>query len=102
MVFKIASAGYRSAMTNPIDRWFSAHPRSVGESYAEHFFIACRFALTMLGGSVACLVHALCPALFERTGSRTIKRLYTELVARQPGSEPLAHEEPSWRPEYEI
>lgn len=89
-------------MTSPIDRLFTAHPRSVGESYAEHFLIASRFGLTMLGGGLACFVHALCPALFERTGSGTIKRLYSELIARQPGGERLAHEEPSWRPEYEI
>ena len=89
-------------MTDLIDRWFAAHPRSVGESYAEHFRIAFRFGLAMLSSGFACLVHALCPALFERTGSGTIKRLYAEIVSRQPGNERLAHEEPSWRPEYEI
>ena len=89
-------------MTNLIDRWFAEHPRSVGESYAEHFALAFRFGLTMLAGGLACLVHALLPALFERTGSTAIKRLYAEMVARQPGNERLAHEEPGWRPEYEI
>ena len=89
-------------MTNPIDRWFAEHPRSVGETYHEHFGLAFRFGLAMLAGGLACLVHALFPKLFERTGSGTIKRLYAELISRQPGHERLAHEDPSWRPDYEI
>ena len=89
-------------MTNPIDRWFADHPRSVGETYAEHFRLACRFGLTMLAGGLACFVHALIPKLFERTGSGAIKRLYSELVARQPGHARPAYDEPDWRPEYDI
>ena len=89
-------------MTDLIDRWFAEHPRSVGESYREHFLTALRFALAMLAGGLACLVHALVPALFERTGSRTVKRLYSDMVSRQPGMAPPAYEDPSWRPEYEI
>jgi hypothetical protein len=64
--------------------------------------IASRFGLTMIGGGVVCLIHALFPALFERTGSTAIKRLYSEMVARQPGTPPPAYEDPQWRPEYEI
>jgi hypothetical protein len=89
-------------MSNLIDRWFAEHPRSVGETYAEHFGLAVRFGLSMLAGGLACLVHALFPKLFERTGSTTVKRLYAELAARQPGPDPVAHEEPGWRPEFEI
>lgn len=89
-------------MSTLIQRWFVAHPRDVGESYAEHFRAAARFGLVMLSGSLACLAHALVPALFERTGSRTVKRLYAEMVARQPGMGRAAHEDPRWRPEYEI
>jgi len=94
--------GYAAAMTNPIDRWFAEHPRSVGESYPEHFGVAFRVGLRMLIGSFACFVHALIPALFQRTGSGTIKDLYTEIVSRQPDSVRLAHEDPNWRPDYEI
>lgn len=89
-------------MSNLIHRWFAEHPQSVGETYPEHFGLAFRFGLSMLAGGLACLAHALFPKLFERTGSTTIKRLYAEIVARQPGREPMAHEEPGWRPEYEI
>ena len=89
-------------MTNPILRWFAEHPRSVGESYAQHFRAAARFGVTMVSGGVACLAHALVPALFERTGSRTVKRLYSEMAARQPELLRPAHEDPRWRPEYEI
>lgn len=89
-------------MPSPFHRLFLAHPRSVGESYAEHFGVACRFGLGMLRGGFACLVHALVPALCERTGSSAVKRLYGEMAARQPGTPRPAHEEPHWQVEYEI
>jgi hypothetical protein len=89
-------------MDSSLHRWFVARPQSVGESYAEHFGIASRFGLTMIGGGVVCLIHALVPALFERTGSSAIKRLYSEMVARQPDTPRPAYEDPQWRPEYEI
>jgi len=89
-------------MTSLIQRWFAEHPRSVGESYAEHFRIATRVGLAMVSGGLACFVHALVPALCERTGSRTIKRLYAEIAARQPGMASPPHEDPRWQPEYEI
>ena len=89
-------------MPGPLHRLFAAHPLSVGESYGEHFLVAWRFGVALLSGGLACLVHALVPALCERTGSTTIKRLYGEMVSRQPGAPRPAHEEPHWRPEYEI
>lgn len=89
-------------MTALLHRWFAAHPRSVGETYAEHFVIAARFGTAMVSAGIACLLHALVPAWFERTGSRTVKQLYAEMVARQPDVQRPAHEDPRWRPEYEI
>ena len=89
-------------MANFIHRWFVAHPQSVGETYSEHFGVAFRVGVIMIAGGLAALVHALMPKLFERTGGGVIKRLYGEIVARQPGNERFPHEEPSWQPEYEI
>lgn len=85
-----------------IQQLFLNHPRSVNESYAEHFGVAGRFGLTMVAGGIACLVHAVVPALFERTGSKAVKRLYGEMVSRQPGAPRPAYQQPEWRPEYEI
>lgn len=89
-------------MLNLLHRWFVAHPQSVGETYVEHFLVAWRFGTAMVAGGLACLLHALCPALFERTGSSAIKRLYSEMIARQPGNARPAHEDPRWQLEYEI
>ena len=87
-----------------IDRLFRAHPASVGESYAEHFGVAARFGATMIAGGVACLVHAAVPALFQRTGSVTVKRLHARMAARQPGkggAAPGGHAA-GWQPDWEI
>lgn len=87
-----------------LNRLFLDHPRSIGESYAEHAGIATRFGATMVVAGAACLVHAVVPALFPRTASGAIRRLYGDMRARQPG---LAATAPAfasevWQPEYEI
>lgn len=87
-----------------IDRIFLSHPRSVGESYGAHAATAARFGLTMVGGGIACLVHAVVPALFARTASDSVKRLYERMKARQPAfaeQRPAFHR-PEWQIEYEI
>jgi hypothetical protein len=76
-----------------IDRYFNAHPRSVGETYGEHMAVAGWFALKMAAGAGACLVHAVIPGLFTRTGSRIVGELHERMVlsrARAAGSAPQA------------
>ena len=72
-------------MSAMIDRYFLSHPRAVGESYGEHAVTAARFGVTMILGGAACIVHAIVPALFVRTASDAVKRLYAQMMARQPG-----------------
>lgn len=69
--------------------WFTRHPRSVGETYTEHFGVAVGFGGKMLLAGLTCLVHAVLPSLFERTASRCIDELHDRMVvsrARQTGS----------------
>lgn len=87
---------------SPLHRWFLDHPRSVDESYTEHMGVATRFGATMVVGGMACMIHGLVPALFGRTGSQTVMKLYDRMKARQPGAPRPAHQQPDWRPEYEI
>ena len=62
---------------------FTRHPQEIGESYGEHFRAAGLFGLRMIGGGIACVVHALVPALFVTTGSGTVARLYGQMVAKR-------------------
>jgi hypothetical protein len=66
-------------------RLFLDHPRSLGESYWRHQRAALSFAALLLAAGLACLVHAVVPGLFTRTGSRTIDRLYRRMLSRGPG-----------------
>lgn len=68
-----------------LQRLFLAHPRSVNESYPEHFGIAWRFGLTMLRGGLGALVHALIPALCTTTGSDALAQLNALLDAHRQG-----------------
>lgn len=58
-----------------LQRLFLEHPRSVDESYGEHFGVAWHFGLTMLKGGLGALIHALIPALCNTTGSDALARL---------------------------
>jgi hypothetical protein len=65
-----------------LQQLFLAHPRSVGEGYFAHQRVALSFGFTLFGAALACLVHALVPALCERTASRTILRLSQRVSSR--------------------
>ena len=64
------------------DNPFTKHPAEIGESYGAHFRTAAGFGLRMIGGGLACLVHAVFPFWFERTGSRTTEELHRKLHRR--------------------
>jgi uncharacterized protein DUF6356 len=61
-------------------RAFTEHPASVGESYGEHMGQALCFGTRMVCAGLACLVHAVLPFLFVRTGSRAIAELNDRMV----------------------
>lgn len=63
-----------------ISRLLTEHPKSVGETYGEHFFSALSFAGWMAYASVLCLCHALMPWMFCRSGSAIIERLHDRMV----------------------
>jgi hypothetical protein len=58
---------------------FTAHPHSVGETYAEHCTFACGYGLKMTLGGLAAVVHGLLPFLFVTTGSRITRELHATL-----------------------
>jgi hypothetical protein len=61
-----------------ISRVFLTHPRSVDETYVEHAIFAGRFSLRLFMAAGAALVHAVFPALFEKTASGIIAELYAK------------------------
>jgi hypothetical protein len=63
-------------------RLFVEHPESVGESYSEHLSVASWYGVRLLGAGFACMVHAVLPFLFVRTGSATIERLHGHMTGR--------------------
>jgi hypothetical protein len=54
---------------------FTAHPSSVGETYAQHCRFAFHFGARMTMGGLAAMVHALFPFLFVTTASRALDEL---------------------------
>ncbi len=59
---------------------FTKHPTTVGESYLGHMGMAFSFGTELILVGLACLLHGLCPFLFEKTGSNAIIRLHGRMV----------------------
>ena len=68
------------------ERLFIQHPRSVGETYLEHQQHALNFGVELVLAGIACILHALIPAIFVTTGSRTVTRLYRRMVTDRAGA----------------
>ncbi len=73
-----------SALAVRLLKPFVDHPASVGETYRQHLRFAARFGGSMVGGGLACLVHALFPSMFQTTGSRTVRKLHQRLDGCRP------------------
>ncbi len=58
------------------------HLHSVHESYFRHLGFAACFGFRMIGAGIAAILHGLCPAIFQYTGSKTIFALNDELKSR--------------------
>lgn len=66
-----------------IARLFTDHPAHVNETYLQHAAVASGFAVTLLAAAGAAMIHALVPALFEKTASRIVSDLHARLEARR-------------------
>lgn len=64
-------------------RDFREHPRSVGETYLQHWCSAMSFATTMICVALACLLHAFVPGLCKGTASRTVSDLHRRMVTHR-------------------
>ena len=62
---------------------FTEHPASVGETYAEHMEKAFGFGVRLIFAGAACLVHAVLPFLFVRTGSRAVAELHDRMIVNR-------------------
>jgi len=74
---------------------FTDHPRALGMSWAGHAVGAVAISARMIGAGAACLVHALCPALFTDTAGKTVVSLSEHMARRK------AEAGGEW-PDYEI
>ena len=67
-------------MNKSLSHLFTEHPKSVGESYLEHFVVASTISFRFLIAGLACLVHGIFPFLFVSTGRKAIIELHDRIV----------------------
>ena len=76
---------------------FQDHPKSLGMSWSEHGAGAIVIGARMVGAGVACMVHAIVPALFTETAGKTVISLHDHMMKRKAGAA-----NPNAWPDYEI
>jgi hypothetical protein len=75
---------------------FTDHPRSVGETYGEHFLFATSFGARMVVGGVACFIHGFLPFLCLKTGSKTVLALHARMSGARTPTAPVGMPEPEY------
>ena len=85
------------------NRLFVDHPRTVDESYTQHWVVASSFGLRMIVAGIGTIIHGFVPGLLTHAGSDMIRKLHGEMARSQSGAarveaKPLGR----WQPEYEI
>ncbi|QIL02296.1 hypothetical protein G7078_05495 [Sphingomonas sinipercae] len=78
-------------------RLFTDHPASLGMSWFGHGVGALKIGVTLIGAGLACLVHAIVPALFTQTAGKTVSEIYDHMMRRKAGAA-----NPNDWPDYEI
>lgn len=64
------------AKGSPVIEQCRKHLEEAGESYGEHMIFAMTVGLMAVGAGLACLVHAVIPALCKHRCSETVRSLY--------------------------
>ncbi len=59
------------------------HLAEIDESYSEHLRVAFTFGVRMVTGGMACIIHAILPFTFQKTGSKCITKLHDEMVTNR-------------------
>lgn len=59
---------------------FIDHPKSVDETYLQHFCTAMSFSMKLFKAASACFIHALVPGFCIKTGSKAITELHVQMV----------------------
>lgn len=67
---------------SPFQRWFTAHPADVNETYFEHLRAASSFAGGLAICAFCCFVHALIPGLFTTSASARVERMHERMHNR--------------------
>lgn len=66
-----------------LQRAFTQHPESVGETYWQHMATALSFAFPLALAAVAALIHSVFPFLCVKTASIRVTQLHDRMVVNR-------------------
>jgi Family of unknown function (DUF6356) len=64
-------------------KWFTKHPNEHQMTYLQHLLRAWGLAYHMGKGSIALLIHGICPEWFTTTGTDTIRSIHQSLAKKE-------------------
>lgn len=63
--------------------YFTDHPQSVNETYAQHLCYALRTSVRLASYSIVCIIHGILPCIFTTYVSDHVEDLYDEMHQRR-------------------
>jgi hypothetical protein len=63
-----------------LKKLFIEHPKTVNETYIEHFIKALGFSIQLLCVAATCFVHALVLGFFVKTSSKAVVELHKRMA----------------------
>lgn len=69
-----------------VNRAFTEHPESTGETYFEHLWFTTKMSARFLFTTVVIMIHGIFPFLLTRTASQQIEKVYAIMKSRIPKS----------------
>lgn len=73
-----------SEIRQEVEKAFTEHPKSSGETYRQHLAFTAKMSSHLLFTGFALMTHGLFPFLFTRTASREIESVYFTMRSRLP------------------
>ena len=70
---------------------FKEHPNSAGETYIQHMNKAMIYSIELAMASICCMIHSICPFLFQDTASRVSKKIYDDVQYRLDKARNIDH-----------
>ncbi len=73
-------------LRDSVEKAFTEHPHSAGETYTEHLWFTTKMMFRLLYSGIVVVIHGIFPFLLEREASSQLEKIYLIMKSRIPES----------------